>query len=199
MVFCSELNVPTLIVHGVDDGQVPIEAAREHYRLVPQSELLALPGDHFLVFTKADGVGAAVTAFVHRVATGDATRRANADPERIRLATLPFGSMPLPRVRGIAATVFAGLLMVTALLSESLGSAAAGMFVVRGRVSLAVAVGSCFVAMFVTTLRGDLGTLGGVRAHRPGQFSSLRLEPLCSLVRLPSSVGSSSVSHRSNP
>ena len=159
--------VPTLIVHGVDDGQVPIEAAREHYRLVPQSELLALPGDHFLVFTNAEGVGAAVTAFVHRVATGDATRRANADPERIRLAALPFGSTPLPRVRGIAATVFAGLLMVAALLSESVGSAAAGMFVARGRVSLAVAVGSCFVAMVVISLRGDLGTLSGARAHPP--------------------------------
>ena len=121
----QRVSVPTLIVHGVDDGQVPIEAAREHYRLVPQSELLALPGDHFLVFTKAEGVGAAVTAFVHRVATGDATRRANADPERIRFASLAFGSVPLPRVRGIAATVFAGLLMVTALLSESFGSAAA--------------------------------------------------------------------------
>jgi len=159
----QRVSVPTLIVHGVDDGQVPIEAAREHYRLVPQSELLALPGDHFLVFTRAESVSAAVTAFVHRVATGDATRRANADPERIRLATLPFGSVPLPRVRGIAATVFAGLLMVTALLSESFGSAAAGMFVVRGRVSLAVAVGSCFVAMFVATLHGNLGPLGGVR------------------------------------
>src|SRR5947209_15858876 len=159
----QRVSVPTLIVHGVDDGQVPIEAAREHYRLVPQSELLALPGDHFLVFTKAESVGVAVTAFAHRVATGDATRRANADPERIRLATPPFGSVPLPRVRGIAATVFAGLLTVTALLSESFGSAAAGMFVVRGRVSLAVAVGSCFVAMFVTTLHGNLGTLGGVR------------------------------------
>jgi esterase/lipase len=163
----QRVGVPTLIVHGIDDGQVPIEAAREHYRLVPQSELLALPGDHFLVFTRAEGVGAAVTAFVHRVATGDATRRANADPERIRLATLPFSSVPLPRVRGIAATVFAGLLMVATLLSESLASAAAGIYVARGRVSLIVAVGSCFVAMLVATLRRVPGTVGGVRRIAP--------------------------------
>ena len=194
----QRVSVPTLIVHGVDDGQVPIEAAREHYRLVPQSELLALPGDHFLVFTKADVVGAAVTAFVHRVATGDATRRANADPERIRFATLPFGSVPLPRVRGIAATVFAGLLMVTALLSESVASAAAGIFVVRGRVSLMVAVGGCFVAMFVATLRRVPARLV-VSGASPRCFSRLGPEPFFSLVRLPSSVGSSSVSHRSNP
>jgi pimeloyl-ACP methyl ester carboxylesterase len=158
------VSVPTLIVHGVDDGQVPIEAAREHYRLVPQSELLVLPGDHFLLFTNAEGVGAAVSAFVHRVAAGDATTRANADPARILFATLPLGSVPLPRLRGIAATVFAGLLMITALLSESFGSAAAGMFVVHGRVSLAVGVGSCFVSILVNTLHGNLGMPGRDRA-----------------------------------
>ena len=106
-------------------------------------------------------------AFVHRVATGDATRRANADPERIRLATLPFGSVPLPRVRGIAATVFAGLLMVTALLSESLASTAAGIYVAHGRVSPMVAVGGCLVAMFVATLRRVPGTNGSVRRIAP--------------------------------
>ena len=163
----QRVSVPTLIVHGVDDGQVPIEAAREHYRLVPQSELIALRGDHFLVFWKADVVGAVVSAFVHRVATGDATRRANADPERIRLATLPFSSVPLPRVRGIAATVFAGLLTVAALLSESLASAAAGIYVARGRVSLMVAVAGCFVATSVATMRRAPGTIGSVRRIAP--------------------------------
>jgi len=142
---------------------VPIEAAREHYRLVPHSELLTLPGDHFLVVTKADSVGSSVNAFVHRVAAGNATRRANADPERIRRATLLFGSVRLPRVRGTAAAVFAGLLIVTSLLSETFGTAAAGMLVVSGRLSLAFALGSRFIAMLVITLRGNLGTPADVR------------------------------------
>jgi pimeloyl-ACP methyl ester carboxylesterase len=163
----QRISVPMLIVHGVDDGQVPIEAAREHYRLVPQSELVALPGDHFLVFSKADVVGAAVAAFVHRVATGDATTRAAADPQRIRLATVPFSSVPLPRVRGIAATVFAALLMVAALLSESLASAAAGIYIARGRVSLMVAAAACFVAMFIARLRRAPGTINSIRRLAP--------------------------------
>jgi pimeloyl-ACP methyl ester carboxylesterase len=116
-------SVPTLLVHGVDDGQVPIEAAREHSRLVPQSELVELQGDHFLVSTRAGAVGAVVVAFIHRVATGRAPTRATAEPERVRLAALPFGSVPLPRVRGIAATVFAGLLTMTALLSQRVSGA----------------------------------------------------------------------------
>ena len=66
-------RVPRLIVHGLDDANVPIEAAREHHRLVPQSELLTLPGDHFLVFTKAADVGAVVRHVVR------ARRRTGAD------------------------------------------------------------------------------------------------------------------------
>ena len=56
------VTVPTLIVHGVDDGQVPIEAAREHARLVPQSELVTLPGNHFLVFTRATAIAGVTSA-----------------------------------------------------------------------------------------------------------------------------------------
>src|SRR3989441_1681535 len=48
----QRVTVPTLIVHGTDDGLVPIEAAREHHRLVPQSHLVTLDGDHFLLFEK---------------------------------------------------------------------------------------------------------------------------------------------------
>ena len=54
------ITVPTLIVHGIDDPQVPIDVAREHHRLVPHSELLALAGDHFLVFTKATYLGGVI-------------------------------------------------------------------------------------------------------------------------------------------
>lgn len=42
------VTVPTLIVHGTDDTLVPTEAAREHHRLVPQTDLVTLDGDHLL-------------------------------------------------------------------------------------------------------------------------------------------------------
>jgi len=42
---------PMLIIHGIHDRNVPIAAAREHHRLVPQSEVLELNDNHFMAFT----------------------------------------------------------------------------------------------------------------------------------------------------
>lgn len=148
----QRITVPSLIVHGVDDRLVPIEAAQEHHRLVPQSELITLAGDHFLVFTRAPEVGDVVGAFVRRAADGQASTRADADPERVRLAALPFDPMRVPRARGIAAAVFTGLLTASALISENVTSAAAGMLVARRRVSLATAILGCFIGMFMANL-----------------------------------------------
>jgi pimeloyl-ACP methyl ester carboxylesterase len=42
---------PMLIIHGVRDSRVPIEAAREHHRLVANSVLIEFGDDHFMAFT----------------------------------------------------------------------------------------------------------------------------------------------------
>ena len=43
---------PMLIIHGAKDRNVPLAAAVEHHRLVPQSELVALDENHFMTFVK---------------------------------------------------------------------------------------------------------------------------------------------------
>ena len=43
---------PMLIIHGTRDPLVPIAAASEHHRLVPQSELKILDDNHFMVFQR---------------------------------------------------------------------------------------------------------------------------------------------------
>jgi pimeloyl-ACP methyl ester carboxylesterase len=43
---------PMLIIHGTKDPLVPIAAAKEHHRLVPQSELTVLQDNHFIVFQR---------------------------------------------------------------------------------------------------------------------------------------------------
>jgi pimeloyl-ACP methyl ester carboxylesterase len=43
---------PLLIIHGSTDPMVPIQAAREHHRMVPLSELIVLDGSHFMVFER---------------------------------------------------------------------------------------------------------------------------------------------------
>jgi pimeloyl-ACP methyl ester carboxylesterase len=41
---------PMLILHGTRDRNVPIAAAREHHRLVPQSDLIEFDADHYMAF-----------------------------------------------------------------------------------------------------------------------------------------------------
>jgi len=164
--------VPTLIVHGTDDTRVPIEAAREHHRLIPQSDLVTLEGDHLLLLNKAPHVGDVIAAFIRRVAERRALTRADADPERVRAAALPFDPARLPKVRGIAAAVFTGLLAVASLIAGNVTSVAAGMLVARGRVSVTVAMAGCFLGMFLgnalrlpaTRRRDAFAEIGGWRA-----------------------------------
>lgn len=39
-----------LILHVEHDRNVPVAAAQEHHRLVPQSELMVFHSNHFMVF-----------------------------------------------------------------------------------------------------------------------------------------------------
>jgi pimeloyl-ACP methyl ester carboxylesterase len=41
-----------LIIHGTRDPLVPVAATLEHHRLVPQSELTLIDGNHFMVFQR---------------------------------------------------------------------------------------------------------------------------------------------------
>ena len=43
---------PMLVIHGAKDRNVPLAAAAEHHRLVPQSDLVVLDENHFMAFMK---------------------------------------------------------------------------------------------------------------------------------------------------
>ncbi|MFN7983568.1 MAG: alpha/beta fold hydrolase [Vicinamibacterales bacterium] len=136
-------EMPALIVHGRDDSLVPVEAAYEHARLLPQSELVTVPGGHMLVFSTPAAVAQAVNAFLVRVESGGALRRADADATRRLAAAQPFDSRRLPQLRGVAAAVFGGLVAVGAAIFGDLAFAVAGVCVALGRVSPALAAFAC--------------------------------------------------------
>ena len=58
---------PMLILHGSGDPLVPVAAARTHHRLVPQSELRVVNGDHFLVFERPETLIQPLETFLRRV------------------------------------------------------------------------------------------------------------------------------------
>jgi len=114
------LDRPVLIVHGRRDPLVPVEAAIEHARLVPQSELRVLDEDHFMLFADTAVVAPPVLAFLDRVDRRDEPTRATADPYRVAMAATPFSFGNVPMVRQLNVAIVAAVATVSAAVSWSI-------------------------------------------------------------------------------
>ncbi|HKZ81573.1 MAG TPA: alpha/beta fold hydrolase [Pyrinomonadaceae bacterium] len=169
---------PMLILHGSKDIMVPIEAARETHRLVPQSEMVLFPNEsHFYVFARPERQAALAMDFFERVEKGEAATKAEADPLRVAQASAPFDAASIvPRAMGPTALVLFSLLGLATLITEDLTCVWAGVLAAEGRVSFKFAVIACLSGIVV----GDiLLFLAGRLIGR----TLLRYPPLSWLVR----------------
>lgn len=148
----SRFDKPMLIIHGQHDFLVPVEAAREHHRLVPQSELIVSDFDHFMVFNRPDFLAPLLNDFTARVESGKAVTKAQADPVRTMASQQPFDPKSLPKFIGITALVVVLLLAAATLVTEDLTCITAGVMVAQGRIDFALAAFACFLGIYV----GDL-------------------------------------------
>lgn len=140
---------PMQIIHGQADFLVPAEAAREHYRLVPQSELHMLDSDHFMVFRTDGPIVPLLRDFVERVERGEAKTHATADAVRIAQAALPLNPADLPKAMGVAAIVLLLLIIVATFITEDLTTISVGVMVAQGRVSFLFGTLACFLGIFI--------------------------------------------------
>jgi pimeloyl-ACP methyl ester carboxylesterase len=142
---------PMLILHGEQDILVPVEAAREHQRLVPQSEARFFPTEsHFMVFDeRAPEIAASIAQFVSSVESGRARTRANTDPARLAAAEKPFHRPPGPRARAVSAVVFLLLLALFTALDETAGYALGGFLIAAGRLSWLPVFLACTTGAFL--------------------------------------------------
>ena len=172
----SRYTGPMLVVHGVDDPLVPAAAAEEHHRIVPQSEMVMLDGNHFMTFMEPDRIAPPIEDFLDRVEAGTATVRATADPARTRAAAAPFDPSTVPPVTGFA--FFATLLLIVAatFVSEDLTCIGTGLLIARGSLPWTAGVVACLVGLVV----GDLLLYAGGRLlGRP----VTRIAPLRWMIR----------------
>lgn len=148
----SRFDEPMLIIHGQHDFLVPVEAAREHHRLAPQSELVVSDFDHFMVFNRPDFLAPLLDDFTARVESGKAATRASAKPTRLTASLQPFDNRNLPKFIGVTAFVVVLLLAAATLITEDLTCIAAGVMAAQGRIDFALAAFACFLGIYV----GDL-------------------------------------------
>ena len=147
------LEAPVLIVHGEQDPLVPAAAALEHHRIVPHSELWMRPDSHFFLFRGGEDLAARIDGFLSNVDAGEAPTRADAEPERLRRAALPFDDTDLPPFTGPALLIVFLLLVFAAYLSEDLTCITAGLLIAQGRLDFSVAVAACYIGI----LSSDFG------------------------------------------
>jgi len=158
---------PMLIIHGEEDFLVPAEAAVEHHRLVPQSELQMLPASHFMIFFDGSATADRITAFVAGVDEGTASSRADASAERRESAHAPFDPTAVPPYTGFALVIMMGLIVLATFITEDLACIAAGLLVAQGRIEFVPALVACFVGILV----GDvLLFLAGRYIGRPALY-----------------------------
>ncbi|MEL6906113.1 MAG: VTT domain-containing protein, partial [Planctomycetota bacterium] len=136
---------------GEGDFLVPVAAAREHARIVPQAELVVLPepAHHFLPWEQAPEVLGHIDAFLDRADAGAAPVRSTAAPERLARANEPFDPASVPPFEGPALFTVLLLLAVATLVSEDLACIGAGLLVADGRLSWVAGSAACFVGIFV--------------------------------------------------
>jgi pimeloyl-ACP methyl ester carboxylesterase/membrane protein DedA with SNARE-associated domain len=147
---------PMLIVHGERDPLVPVQAAREHARLVPQSELVVTRESHFMVFREGPKVAATLSAFFERVDRGDAATRGNAKPIRLTAAATPFDPRALPPISGLPWLLVLVFVAVATFISEDLTCIGAGLLVATGRLGFVPASAACLVGIVVGDLNAFL-------------------------------------------
>jgi len=169
---------PMLILHGVDDMMVPVEAARETHRLVPQSEMVLFPNEnHFYVFAHPEPQAELAMNFFDRVERGEVQTRAMADSARVVAAAAPFNAVDtVARAMGPTALLLFTLLALATLVSEDLTCIWSGVLAAEGRISFTFAMIAC---LFGIVLGDMLLFLAGRLIGR----TLLRYPPLSWLVR----------------
>jgi len=145
---------PMQIIHGTDDPLVPYEAALEHHRIVPQSELVSLTSHgHGLPFQEAEMTARHIADFVARVERREAPTRSAASPERKRAAERPFDAANVPPSSGFALFILVILIIFVSFVSEDLSAIGAGLLAARGTMPFELALLAAFLGIVI----GDVG------------------------------------------
>jgi len=149
----SAIQMPVMIMHGAADKHVSTETAREHHRIIPQSELIFFDGNKHSVFFYAGEWAAEYTDFLKSVERGEAVAKADAAPERLALAERDFTFGDVPPVYGWGLVLIVFLLSIVTLVSEDLGCIGGGLLVAGGVISFWVA----FLIIYVGIAVADTG------------------------------------------
>jgi len=142
-------NGPAYIFHTRADGLIPVEAAREHARLMPQAKTDLQDGGHLLVLRRPGIVTREWVPFLRAVGEGEALRRRDAPLAARTAAWEPFAAEERQRIRGLGRILLMIVIAVGTLASEDLAGISAGLLAASGTLSYGSAVLASFLGIFI--------------------------------------------------
>ncbi|MFH5833070.1 alpha/beta fold hydrolase [Halalkalibaculum sp. DA3122] len=147
--YLKQYKKPMLIQHGKEDGLVPLAAANEHHRLVPQSKLILYEGGHAIVKTRAGKISGDINEFIRQVETGQALTYSEAPEERVRESQKPFKEINFAKVEGLTLYILMLIIIFSTFISEDLGGIGAGLLAARGIIGFVPATLACFMGIVI--------------------------------------------------
>jgi pimeloyl-ACP methyl ester carboxylesterase len=157
------VDAPTLILHGRFDSLVPFEAAIEHHRLVPQSELRVFDDGHFMTIDRPADITRPIAAFVANVDAGRGVRRRDLDSASTQAAQATFDPAHLPPLQGVGLSIVAVALVLVGTATPWLAGALAGALLALGCVGALTATVPLLVVVGWRATRAR--TAGHLRAR----------------------------------
>ena len=162
---------PVLIIQGDADGLVMPGSAKEHFRIVPQSELMWLHGGHMVLMSQPGAVADRLQQFTKDADSGKAPTLKDASELRITNAARPFDPASVMALHGTALWFALLGIAVATFASEDLACLAAGLLVARGLIPLPAGIFASFAGIW-------LGDMALYAAGRYGGGWCIRRAPL---------------------
>lgn len=147
-----KIDTPVMILQYEDSDRVQKAAAKEHHRLIPQSELVTPVIEERSNTEKARQFSSELLPFFDLVDAGDRTDRNNALAERIEKSEKPFDPDDTQTAEGLALLVLILLIASISLISEDLACIAGGLAVAGGFLGFGYAVLAAFVGIFTADI-----------------------------------------------
>ena len=146
----SEFKPPMLILHGENDMLIPINAPKEHHKLVPQSVFKIYSGEgHAILMSQPKEVSHDIFSFVSDVNSGKAVDRNHALPKRIKLSNEALISTHVDPMEGSSLIFIFILIAVATFVSEDLSCISAGILAANGNISFLISVSASFTGIFI--------------------------------------------------
>ncbi len=140
----TQIEIPVHILQPIKDRYVSLAIAEEIYRIVPHSSLFVVQGNHITTKENPGVMAPHIIDFITRAEEGLASRRTNAESNRVESALEPFDAENFETVAGWTLIIIMLLLALISLFSEDLACVAGGLLVASGIIDFWFAViGAC--------------------------------------------------------